>query len=143
MPEKILVIDDEAGIRNSLASYLRLEGYEVNTAENGKEALEKIRVDRYAIVLLDINMPGISGIDTLQAIKAFEFSCQVIMMTGAATIEKTMDSMEYGATDFILKPFDSLEEVLELVKISEERIKRWRKSMAKSIERTQDDGSAH
>ena len=83
MKEKILIIDDEAGIRNSLASFLKLEEYAVDTAENGKEALEKIRANRYGIVLLDINMPGMSGIDTLQAIKAFEFSCQVIMMTGS------------------------------------------------------------
>jgi DNA-binding NtrC family response regulator len=90
MAERVLIIDDEPGIRNSLCSYLKLEEYQVDTAENGKEALEKMRADKYSIVLLDINMPGMSGIDTLQAIKSFDFSCQVIMKTGAATVQKTM-----------------------------------------------------
>ena len=133
MAVKILIVDDEEGIRKSLSAYLKLEGYFVDTAEGGVEALAKIRGSKFNIVLLDINMPVMDGLETLQAIKAIDFSIQVIMMTAYSTFEKTMKSLEFGATDYILKPFDNLPEILDLVKISEERLERWKRNMSASI----------
>ena len=133
MPISILIVDDEEGIRNSLAAYLKLEGYRVDSAANGKEALEKLRQSKFNVVLLDINMPVMDGLETLQAIKAIDFSIQVIMMTAYSTFDKTLKSLEYGATDYILKPFDDLSEILSLVKISEERLERWKRNMSASI----------
>lgn len=135
MSVSILVVDDEEGIRNSLTAYLKLEGYDVDTAADGRIAVERLRQKKFNIILLDINMPGMDGLDTLQAIKSIDFSIQVIMMTAYSTFDKTMKSLEYGATDYILKPFDDLEEILKLVKISEERLERWKKNMSASIVR--------
>lgn len=133
MSVSILVVDDEEGIRNSISAYLKLEGYNVDTAGNGSEAIEKLQELKRNIVLMDINMPVMDGLDALKMIKLRDFSIQVIMMTAFSTFEKTMKSLEYGASDYILKPFDDLTEILRLVKISEERLERWKRNMSASI----------
>ncbi len=129
----ILIVDDEEGIRNSLSAYLKLEGYGVETAASGSEALEKLREKKRNIVLLDINMPGMDGLETLKEIKEFDFSIQVIMITAYSTFEKTMKSLEFGASDYILKPFEDLSEILRLVRLSEEKLTRWKRNMSASI----------
>lgn len=142
MTVNILIVDDEEGIRTSLGAYLRLEGYQVGSAASGKEAIEALRETKYNIVLLDINMPGMDGLETLRAIKAIDFSIQVIMMTAYSTFDKTMKSLEYGATDYILKPFEDLAEILHLVRLSEERLDRWKRNMSASIIKQKEEGSA-
>ena len=133
MSANVLIVDDEEGIRTSLGAYLSLEGYTVEVAEDGYRALEKLRQSKFNIVLLDINMPGMDGLETLKAIKGLDFSIQVIMITAYSTFDKTMKSLEYGATDYILKPFEDLKEILHLVKLSEERLDRWKRNMSASI----------
>jgi len=133
MSVNILVVDDEEGIRNSLSAYLKLEGYDVDTAVNGAEAIEKLQELKRNIILLDINMPVMDGLETLKIIKSRDFSIQVIMMTAFSTFEKTMKSLEYGASDYILKPFDDLTEILRLVKLSEEKLERWKRNMSATI----------
>lgn len=133
MAANILVVDDEEGIRKSLSAYLKMEGYTVDTAADGAQAIEKLKKAKFNIILLDINMPVMDGLETIQKIKAIDFSIQVIMMTAYSTFDKTMKSLEYGATDYILKPFDNLAEILNLIRISEERLDRWRKNMSATI----------
>ncbi|MBI4829512.1 MAG: response regulator [Nitrospinae bacterium] len=142
MTVNILIVDDEEGIRTSLGAYLRLEGYQVGSAASGKETIEALRETKYNVVLLDINMPGMDGLETLRAIKAIDFSIQVIMMTAYSTFDKTMKSLEYGATDYILKPFEDLAEILHLVRLSEERLDRWKRNMSASIIKQKEEGSA-
>jgi len=133
MSVRIMIVDDEEGIRTSLAAYLKLEGYDVSVAENGEDAINKLRAAKHNIVLLDINMPGLDGLETLRIIKSIDFSIQVIMITAYSTFEKTMKSLEFGASDYILKPFDDLSEILRLVKISEEKLERWKRNVGASI----------
>jgi len=141
MKASILIVDDEEGIRASLSAYLKLEGYEVATAESGPEAIAKLRDRKHNIVLLDINMPGMDGIETLRAIKTVDFSIQVIMMTAYSTFDKTMKSMEFGAADYLLKPFDDLSEILHLVRLSEERLGRWKHNISASIIKQKENSS--
>jgi YesN/AraC family two-component response regulator len=133
MAANILIVDDEEGIRKSLGAYLKMEGYAVDTAADGAEAIEKLKNAKFNIILLDINMPVMDGLEAIQQIKALDFSIQVIMMTAFSTFDKTMKSLEYGATDYILKPFDNLAEILNLIRISEERLDRWKKNMSATI----------
>ncbi|MBI5813979.1 MAG: response regulator [Nitrospinae bacterium] len=133
MSVNVMIVDDEEGIRKSLGAYFKMEGYSVDTAGSGAEAIEKLRGAKFNIILMDINMPGMDGIETLQKIKAMDFSIQVIMMTAYSTFDKTMKSLEFGATDYVLKPFENLSEILYLVKVSEERLERWKRSMSASI----------
>lgn len=141
MSANILIVDDEEGIRSSLCAYLKLEGYNVAVAGGGIEAVNKLRESKYNIVLLDINMPGQDGLETLRAIKSVDFSLQVIMMTAFSTFDKTMKSLEFGASDYILKPFKDLEEILRLVRISEEKLDRWKRNMSASIIKQRDESS--
>jgi two-component system nitrogen regulation response regulator NtrX len=107
----ILVVDDEKDIRTSLTGILEDEGYQIVTASSGAEALEKVREDLPDLVLLDIWMPGIDGLETLEKLKNLMPSITVIMISGHGTIETAVRATKLGAFDFIEKPL-SLDKVL-------------------------------
>ena len=117
---KILVIDDEPGIRELLSQELVAQGHFVETAADGLLALEKIKKDKYQVALCDINMPKLGGLETLDEIRKLDSEVEVIMMTGYATIESAVEAMKKGAYDFVQKPFN-LSEVLLLVEKSIEK----------------------
>jgi two-component system nitrogen regulation response regulator NtrX len=111
MPRIILIVDDEASIRISLSGILEDEGYQVVLAENGADALDMIREEVPDLVLLDIWMPGMDGMQTLERIKNLFSDLTVVMMSGHGTIETAVKATRMGAFDFIEKPF-SLDKVL-------------------------------
>ncbi|MBN2173762.1 MAG: sigma-54-dependent Fis family transcriptional regulator [Bacteroidales bacterium] len=101
----ILIIDDEKSIRNTLRDILEAEQYEIDEAENGEIAIEKIRHNSYDVILCDIKMPGIDGMEVLD--KAGQISeTPVIMISGHGTIETAVDAIKKGAYDYIAKPPD-------------------------------------
>ncbi|MCR4434457.1 MAG: response regulator [Clostridiales bacterium] len=130
---KILVVDDEEGIVCTLKNHLKMEGYAVDTAQSAAEAFEKVKKDKYHIVLTDIVMPEMDGIDLLREIKAYDALTQVIMMTGYSTMDKTLSSLELGANDYILKPFKSVEHVIQVVEYSVQKLERWRESIVQIV----------
>jgi len=118
---RILLVDDEAGIRKVLGIALTDSGYEVTTAENGEAALDLFRQLKPPIVLTDIKMPDMDGIELLQHIKAESPNTEVIMFTGHGDMELAIKSLKYDATDFVTKPIN--DEVLEIaLKRARERI---------------------
>jgi len=114
MRRSILIVDDEESILKSLGAILKDEGYEVLTAESGEQALKIIEEELPSLVLLDIWLPGIDGIEVLKRIKADFPQVMVIMMSGHGTIETAVKATKLGAFDFIEKPL-SLEKVILLV----------------------------
>ena len=104
--ERILVVDDEIEVCRTLKDFLVLKGYEVQTAQSGKEALEKVKAFNPHVVLLDIIMPGMGGIDTMKEIKAIAPKTGIIMVTAVAEEKVAQKTLEIGAYDYILKPFD-------------------------------------
>jgi two-component system phosphate regulon sensor histidine kinase PhoR len=102
---KILVVDDQKVIREGCREVLTLEGFEVVLAENGEQGLEMIEKVHFDVVLLDLMMPGISGFDVLSHIKALHPDTSIIVITGYATVEHSIEAMKNGAFDFIPKPF--------------------------------------
>jgi len=100
----ILVVDDEAGILASLQKILEREDYQVTTTDNGEEALDVVRNSRVDLVLADIMMPKMNGIELLRTIKAFSPSVEVVMMTAFGSVENAVECMREGAYDFIPKP---------------------------------------
>src|ERR1700723_2592500 len=111
----ILIVDDERGIRDSLSGVLADEGYSASGAESGEAGLDLIRKTAFDVVLLDIWMPGIDGLDTLQKIRALENPPEVIMISGHGTIETAVRATKLGAYDFLEKPL-SIERTLLVVK---------------------------
>ena len=112
---KILIVDDEAGIRESLASILRDEHYDVDAVGSAEEALERIAADDFDVVLLDVWLPGMDGMEALSRIQSFARPPAVIMISGHGTIETAVRATKLGAFDFIEKPL-SLEKVIVLVR---------------------------
>lgn len=115
MPEHILIVDDEKNILQTLSPILQDEGYEVSTAANGTDALRLVREDAPLVVLLDIWLPDIDGIEVLKKIKEQQPEVIVIMMSGHGTIETAVKATKLGAYDFIEKPL-SMEKVSLIVK---------------------------
>ena len=109
--KQILVVDDEKNIRESITGILQDEGFQVITASDGVQALESVNDDKPDLVLLDIWMPGMDGIETLKQLRTRHDDIQVIMMSGHATIETAVTATKLGAYDFIEKPL-SLEKLL-------------------------------
>lgn len=103
---KILIVDDELIMRESLSGWLKRDGYDVETAKSGEEALEKLNHTRYAILLLDIKMEGLSGLEVLRHVRENDPDVAVIMITAYGSISTAIEAMKNGAADYLLKPFD-------------------------------------
>jgi PAS domain S-box-containing protein len=101
---KILLIDDEADILRVLSMSLRVDGYDVSTALSGEEGLEIFTKDKPDIVLTDIKMPGMNGIEVLKTVKELDEETEVIIITGHGDIDSAIEALHYGASDFINKP---------------------------------------
>jgi DNA-binding NtrC family response regulator len=117
MPEgqgKLLVVDDEEAVRNLLKRILQEAGYEVITAANGEEALYKVSLEEAEVVLLDIKMPGMSGIEVLGKLTTNWPDACVIMVTAVADTQTAVKAMKMGAYDYITKPFNP-EDVVQKV----------------------------
>jgi len=109
MADRILVVDDEANLRKVLAAMLRREGYEVDTAEDGAEALQMLDEERYAAVLTDLRMPQVDGMAVLRRVMARTPETPVVLLTAHGTVETAVEAMKLGAFDFVNKPFDQHE----------------------------------
>jgi len=104
--DHILVVDDEKGIQTSLKQILEYENYQVSLASNGGEALDKIRAGGPELVLLDIKMPGMDGIEVLREAMRIRRELVVVMISGHATVQTAVDATKLGAYDFLEKPLD-------------------------------------
>ena len=104
-----LVVDDDEGIRQMLAAVLSKEGFEVATAADGQEAVAAFAARRPAVVLMDIRMPRMSGLQALSEIRKIDRSAAVILMTAYAQVETAVQAIKDGAFDYIIKPFDIAE----------------------------------
>ncbi len=114
--KKIAIIDDENDILNILDRFLSRSGdLQVTTFDNPATALSSVQNSGYDLVLLDIMMPQMNGIDFLQKIKSSNPEIEVIMMTAYSTLEKTIDAHKYGAKNYLTKPFTSLQKVQDKV----------------------------
>lgn len=111
---KILLIDDETEFTSALAERLEIRGHEVKTADTGASGIEIIQNRNVDIVILDLMMPGMSGLDALRQIKAFNTKLPVILLTGHGSTKEGMEGMRIGATDYLMKPLD-IKDLLEKI----------------------------
>ena len=111
---RVLIVDDEKFIRDILADFLGMEGYVVRTAEDGQAALNELNHAQYDLVISDLKMPRMGGIELLEQIGQAAPNALTVIMTGFGTVETAIDAMKRGAYDYILKPF-KVEEVIHVV----------------------------
>jgi two-component system, NtrC family, nitrogen regulation response regulator NtrX len=102
----ILIVDDEKAIRKTLSEILSYEGYKIEDAENGEEALKKLKEKSYDVVLCDIKMPKVDGIEFLEKSKEINPDIPIIMISGHGTIETAVEAVKKGAFDYVAKPPD-------------------------------------
>src|SRR5689334_1755987 len=111
---RVLVVDDEKFIRDIIADFLGMEGYIVRTAEDGVSATNELERARYDMVISDLKMPRMGGLDLLKEVSKTHPDTLTVIMTGFGTVETAIDAMKRGAYDYILKPF-KVEEVVHIV----------------------------
>jgi len=104
--ERVLLVDDEQEFTSVLSERLEARGLQVETASNGAAALEKVQGSSYDVVVLDLAMPGMDGIETLKRLLAQNPDLQVIMLTGHATVQKGIEAVRLGAREVLEKPAD-------------------------------------
>ena len=104
--QKILLVDDEKNIRKMLTRVLSNEGYFINEATDGLDAIKKLEKEKYSLILLDLKMPGLNGLETLKNIRKSDFHVPVIMMSAYGSVTEAVDAMKLGALDYLVKPFD-------------------------------------
>src|SRR5512145_2883402 len=104
MRETILVVDDESGVRQSLVGILRDEGYEADAVGTGEACLTAVEARRYDLVLLDVWLPGIDGIETLSRLRSMDADLPVVVISGHGSIEAAVKAVRLGARDFVEKP---------------------------------------
>ncbi|KPJ58876.1 MAG: hypothetical protein AMJ42_02475 [Deltaproteobacteria bacterium DG_8] len=104
---RVLIVDDDEGVRSLLNDLLVESNYMVDTASCGEEALKKIRVSTYDLIVTDLRMRGMHGLEVIKEVKAIDPGVDVIVMTGYASVNSAVESMKAGAVDYITKPFNS------------------------------------
>src|SRR3989442_3171022 len=119
-PATLLIADDDPGLRQSLERTLTREGYRVILASDGNAALERLQAGGVDLVLTDLKMPGLSGIELLRAVKAIASEVDVILLTAFGTVEEAVKAMKEGAYDFLTKPFQRAQ-LLRLIRQALER----------------------
>jgi len=104
-------------------------GFYIEAAQTAALAIEKVKNDKYHIILIDTDIPDKDGIELLKEIKNYDPLAQIIMTTNQSTMEKILSSLEYGANDYITDPMLNLEELKNMIDYSIEKLERWRKSI--------------
>jgi len=136
IPRRVLVVDDEENFRHILSVILKKERYEVETASNGEEALQRISDTTFDQVLCDIRMPGMDGLDFLKEVRKTEADANVIMMSAYGTLDTAVEAMKLGAYDYISKPFKADEIILTLKKAEErERLRKENELLRKEVKK--------
>ncbi len=133
--ERILVVDDEPGMRSLLGRVLAKSGYSVNAFENGADALESMNSEDYDLAILDIEMPSMNGIELLKKIKIKDTSLSVVMITAYGSLQSAVEAMRLGAYDYLSKPFE-MEEIKHVVgkALERERLIRENRELHKELE---------
>jgi DNA-binding response OmpR family regulator len=109
MKAKILVVDDEPAVRESLEEILRLEGYHVISVENGDLAIKTLQSDSFDLILLDLKMPGMDGIDVMRLATKIAPDTKIILLTGHGSMESAVEALRHSAHDYLIKPIPTHE----------------------------------
>lgn len=121
----LLIVDDETELLNALKTFFVLRNIHVDTVSNPADVMSLLSHKTYSLILLDIVMPKLTGIELLKMIKQANPNQEVVMMTANSTLDKVMECRSLGASDYILKPFSDLEQIGSICLSAMERSRRW------------------
>ncbi len=127
----ILIVDDELSVRDSLSNWFMEDGYDVDTAEDAKVALKKIEANDFHIILVDIKLPGMDGLELNRRIKSIREDAIVIIMTAFASVDSAVQALKDGAYDYVCKPFDPdavthiIRNASQNIQLNKERVANW------------------
>ncbi len=133
MEKRILIVDDEHAIRDSLARRYRLKGWQVETAENGRAAIEILDTIPFRVVISDIVMPEMDGVELLRRIQADFPMTRVIMITGYVTLENALACLRHGADTVVFKPLTDLSELDQAIDEAFVFLEKWEKKLSRLI----------
>ena len=131
---KVLLIDDEEEFTRLLAERMEVRGLKVTTANSGPAALELIEKEAYDAIILDMLMPGMDGMETLRRLLEKNSSLQIIMLTGHAELEKGIEAIKRGATDYLEKPADLNQLMEKIAKAKDKRLSLFEEQMEDKID---------
>ena len=133
---RILVVDDEEIVRESLGGWLEKDGFLVESVAEGKVAVERLEAGRWSVLLTDLKMPGMDGLQLLEEARKRQPELVVVLMTAYATIDTAVSAMKLGAYDYLVKPFDPEELSLMMQKIvSRQALVRENAALRKALKR--------
>jgi len=136
-----LIVDDDEMVLTLLGQYLKeRDNLNVQKVNNPKEALKIINQEKVHIMILDIVMPEMDGITLLEEAKKVDPLTHVIMMTADSTLGRVIESLGYGAMDFVMKPFESPEAIVSVIDVSIQRWERWNRVLKKTAKKTLSEG---
>lgn len=133
-PLRILVVDDEPAILRTLCTYLRLQGYQCDGESDPHAALEKIRNDAYHLLITDLVMPRMAGLELVRALRDAGALAEIIVITAYSTLDRAVEAYALGVSDYLLKPFENLAEVGDVVGAAATRHRRWRRALARTVD---------
>ena len=118
---RLLVVEDEHSLREDIARKLRLSGYEVDACADGEAALEALTAERYDLVLLDLNLPKVDGMQVLRSLRRHDLETCVLILSARSEISDKVEGLDAGADDYLTKPF-SVEELLARLRVTQRRL---------------------
>lgn len=113
--DRVLLVDDEVSFVEALGKRLNARGLRVETSNSGEDAIDKAKRHAFDVIVLDLAMPGMDGIETLKRLREIDADLQIILLTGHGSIEKAVEATKLGAMDFLQKPA-RLQDLLELIR---------------------------
>lgn len=129
----VLVIDDEPDVRDTLKNILERKGYSVLAAQDGQEGIKIVENQDVTVVICDIAMPKMDGLEFLKHVHDFKFKAEVVMITGQSSLDRCVEAIEYGACGYLIKPL-KMDDILDSVKGAVKRFKEKRDMLIKALE---------
>ena len=126
---KILIVDDEEEIRKTLSRHFTFEGYDVDSVENGIKALEILKKKRVEVVITDVMMPEMNGIELLREVRKHYPMTHVIVITGYVTMENLLSAIRLGADTCVFKPIHDMKELEKAVETAIEHLNKWQEKL--------------
>lgn len=130
---KVLIVNDHEEVLHILKKRIEQTGYTVESAKSTADAFEKVKNDKYHIVLIDSSIPHMDGVELLREIKKYDPMTQIIMMAEDSNMDTILSSLEYGANDYINRPLKNQEGIINVIDYSVQKLERWREAIQQIV----------